>query len=121
MSKSVFFQGDDISVVFSTKKELGTDLSIGDFSRIKIFAYTSPCFVSRFSHPAVVGFHPITVINEDNAMIIIPSNDTKKMLGNIIVEMMFERESEVGDLKDNASRKINTGCFVKKTLIKHEI
>jgi len=116
-----FHQGDDIAISIQLEKKIDTDRVLSDFSRIKLFAYTDSCFVSKFSYPATAGFHPLTLGDENTIFGAIPSNDTKRMSGNIIIEVMFEADSEFGDLKENASRKVNTGVFVKKTLIKNEI
>ena len=120
------YQGDDIPIVIQLEPQSDTDKqTIENFTRIIVLAYTDPCFISKFAYPAQDGFHTLhrQKDNETSLFGIIPSADTKKMHGNIIVELMFESESksEIGDEKNNSSKKINTGISILKTQIKNKI
>ena len=116
------FQGDDISIVIQLEPQSETEKqTIDQFTRVLVYAYTDACFQSKFAYPKTEGFHELHKQGDKTLFGVIPSADTKRMHGNIIVELMFESDSDFGDQKDNVSRKINTGIQVLKTQIKHRI
>ena len=118
------YQGDDISIAIQLESdpESKTDKqTICQFERVLAYVYTDACFQSKFAWPKTDGFYELHKQDDKTLFGVIESADTKRMHGNIIVELMFESDSRFGDRKDNVSRKINTGIQVLKTQIKHEI
>jgi hypothetical protein len=116
------YQGDDITLSIQLVPKSDTDKqSLDEFTKVVVYAYTDSCFMSKFSYPEAAGYNPLTKANATFLFGIIPSVDTKKMLGNLIVELMFESESAVGDSKENSSKKINTGIVIVKSQVKNEI
>lgn len=108
----VYYQGDDID--FSIRA-LGAEWS--DFTCVDIYFYTSEEHKVKYSskYSSQPEYKPLT-ISDDFVKGVIPSDDTKLMRGNLIVEIHVQKQ----DGTDICKRK-RTNVTIEKTTIKQEV
>jgi len=103
------FQGENIS--FNVVLKNGNiDVDISSFDDVKLYAYTDKCVISKFSKQATDSFYPLTVVDNNTLSGVIPSADTKRMKGSLLLDIFL----------DSRIRTVHTGISIVKNLIKQE-
>ena len=118
------YQGEDIYFSLNFNPLEGNDiLNFNDLENIIVYAYTTPNNIVKFSKLNKSGYSPLVDVNGDGMILNgnINSQQTKLMNGQIMLDIMCTRVSEVGDLKENLIQKAASGIFITSALIKEEV
>ena len=115
------YPGDDIDFAVDFEKlENETVDGFSFFENVIVYLFTDACFVSKFSLVPKTGYNQLVLISETEINGVCPSIDTKKMEGNLKVEVMCILPSSIPDGKKNMTKSADTGIKIAKTLIKTE-
>jgi len=117
------YQGEDIyfSLNFSTST-IPDITSFNDLENMIVYAYTQSDIVTKFSRIAKEGYGPLLDTNGNGLTLkgVISSDNTKDMLGQIVLDIMCIKSSTEGDLTENLIQKALTGIFIMPSVIKEE-
>jgi hypothetical protein len=117
------YQGEDI--YFSLKFTTSTDsdiTSFNDLDNVIVYAYTNEDEIVKYSREPIAGYNSLVEVGIDGMKLqaVIPSDSTKTMLGQIMLDIMCVKTSTDGDLKENIIQKALSGIFIFNSLIKAE-
>ena len=113
----VKYQGEDISFQINSDQP-----NLNFLDKFKMYFYTDLCFKSKFSKISEDGFNQLVAVGDpvvSGYNGIISSEDTKKMHGNLIVEIIVE-SSAFGIPNETVIDISFTGIIIEKSTIKQE-
>jgi hypothetical protein len=114
------YQGDDIDFAMALNPENPGDVTTFEyFDDIIFYAYTSQNFISKFSKEEKQNY---IKLKTSSGIIsgIIPSEHTKLMRGNLLLDIRFSKSINSGDSFETSTYTVNTGVIIKNTPIKLE-
>ena len=115
------YQGEDIyfSLNFSNSSNVSIT-SFDDLENVIVYAYTGEDDIVKFSKVLKDGYEPLSSVSPTNLKGVIRSEFTKKMTGQIMLDIMCIASSADGDQADNIIQRAMSGIYILPSIIKDE-
>ena len=115
------YQGEDIyfSLNFSNSSNVNIT-SFDDLENVIVYAYTGEDDIVKFSKELKEGYEPLTLTDSTTLKGAIRSEFTKKMSGQIMLDIMCIAATIDGDKADNIIQRAMSGIYILPSIIKDE-
>ena len=115
------YQGEDIyfSLNFSNSSNVNIT-SFDDLENVIVYAYTGENDIVKFSKEIKEGYEPLALTDSTTLKGAIRSEFTKKMSGQIMLDIMCIAATTDGDKADNIIQRAMSSIYILPSIIKDE-
>ena len=115
------YQGEDIYFSLNFTNSSNNNItSFEDLENVIVYAYTGEDDIVKFSKELKEGYEPLTLTDSTTLKGAIRSEFTKKMSGQIMLDIMCIAATIDGDKADNIIQRAMSGIYILPSIIKDE-
>lgn len=115
------YQGEDIYFSLNFTNSSNNNItSFEDLENVIVYAYTGEDDIVKFSKELKEGYEPLTLTDSTTLKGAIRSEFTKKMSGQIMLDIMCIAATIDGDKADNIIQRAMSSIYILPSIIKDE-
>ena len=115
------YQGEDIYFSLNFTNSSNNNItSFEDLENVIVYAYTGEDDIVKFSKEIKEGYEPLTLTDSTTLKGAIRSEFTKKMSGQIMLDIMCIAATIDGDKADNIIQRAMSSIYILPSIIKDE-
>ena len=115
------YQGEDIYFSLNFTNSSNNNItSFEDLENVIVYAYTGEDDIVKFSKEIKEGYEPLTLTDSTTLNGAIRSEFTKKMSGQIMLDIMCIAATIDGDKADNIIQRAMSSIYILPSIIKDE-